>query len=454
MTERERGIGLSPAPIGLLLLCFWGVSQNFDRPVYGVFRFLERAVERADSGYLLAAMALLVAVNAARAILLYEGWFLLAAWLAQALKRPLIERALPLLAVPLCYQAVTWLDLPAIPHFGMPAVLGLAGVLIIQYLTKDVSRWGKQALVLGLLLLSLQWLDVIPLFTAYGFGWGELSMALKGVAALLGVETVLNVAGLVSFLGLFAGALVTTELLVSYEQQLAQLRRLRRQERELALLKEKQLSGRVTSEIQRLVHDLKRPLTTITGLADVLAATLDDDGARRHVAMILQGASTMDQMISEILSPQARRPVTVGSFLDSVLSQLRPLPWGRDIAVEADDDVRSLPLSLNVVRLSRAVVNLLDNAHRATAASHPPRLFLGAFPVAGGVLFSVEDNGPGLETRPRPHRSGWGSTGLGIPFVEEVVGEHGGTVHYGRSDRFGGASLSFVLPLSEGGERS
>ncbi len=451
--ERERD--LSPGPFGAFFLILWVLSQQYERPSYGIFRFLDLAIRHGDSGYLLAAVALLVAVNALRALFLYEGWFLLASSLAEAFKKPPLERVVPLAAVPLCYQAVAWLDLPAVPHFGMPAVLGLAGVVMIQYLSRGVSRWGRQALVLGLLLLSLQWLDVIPLFTAYGFGWGELSTAVKDLAALLGAETVLNIAGLASFLGFFAGALVTTELLLSYEKQLAQFRRLRRQERELAALREKQLSGRVTSEIQRLVHDLKRPLTTVTGLADVLAATLTDVTAKRHASIIVDAAATMDQMVSEILSPQARRPVTVGELLDYAVSQLRPLSWGGSIAVEADKKVRSLLLSINLVRLSRALVNLLDNAHRATTDSVRSRLFLSAAREGEDLLLlSVEDNGPGMGTRPRPHRSGWGSTGLGLPFVEEVMREHGGALRYGRSDRLAGAAVSLVLPLLKGGDFS
>ena len=434
--------GLSPGPLGIVLLVLWGFSQNDERPVSGVFRFLDLAVERNDSGYLLGAMALLVAINAVKALFLYEGWLLVGSSVASFSGRPRLERVIPLVAVPLCYQIVTWLDLPSIPHFGMPAVLGLSGVVLIQYLTRDVSRWGRQALVLGILLLSLQWLDVIPLFTAYGFGWGELSMAVKTTASLMETESILNMAGLVSFLGLFAAALVTTELFISYEKQLAQLRRLRRQERELSALRERQLAGRVTGEIQRLVHDLKRPLTTVTGLADVLAATLPQEGARRHAAMILDAAATMDQMISEILSPQARRPVTAGALVDYAVSQLRPLPWGESIAV----------VDVNVVRLSRALDNLLDNGHRA--AGEPASLLLSARRRGEELVLAVDDDGPGMENLPRPHRSGWGSTGLGLPFVEEVVREHGGRLEYGRSRRLRGASVTISLPLRKGGEIS
>lgn len=439
---------LSPGPLGLALLFLWILSQNSERPIFGVFRFIDLAVERSDSGYLLAAMALLVAVNAVKALFLYEGWLLVGSSVASLFGCPRLERVVPLVAVPLCYQIVTWLDLPSIPHFGMPAVLGLSGVVLIQYLTRDVSRWGRQALVLGILLLSLQWLDVIPLFTAYGFGWGELSMAVKTTASLMETESILNMAGLVSFLGLFAAALVTTELFISYEKQLAQLRRLRRQERELSELRERQLAGRVTGEIQRLVHDLKRPLTTVTGLADVLAATLPLEGSRRHAAMILDAAATMDQMISEILSPQARRPVPAGTLVDYAVSQLRPLPWGESIAVDVDERACGLIVSVNVVRLSRALVNLLDNGHRA--AGEPAALLLSAFRRGGELVLAVDDDGPGMEHLPRPHRSGWGSTGLGLPFVEEVVREHGGRLEYGRSRRLRGASVTISLPLQKG----
>ncbi len=451
--ERPSHAALSSGPVGALLLLLWLLSQFFDQPVRHVLSFFELAAERDDSGFLFAAAGILVLTNAARALLLYEGWFLLADASASTFRRPFLKRLLPLLAVPLCYQLVVFLDFPSAPHFGIPAILSLVSVLLIQILTRDVSGLVNQVLPLGILLFSFQWLDVIPLLTPWGFGWGELSLTLKQLAFLLGKENVLNGMALVSFLGVFAGALVTTELLASYEKQLAQLRRIRNQERELSRLREAELQARATEEMQRLVHDLKRPLTTVTGLADVLAASLPPGKEAHHVGEILRASTTMNQMISELLDPRVQRPVRMSGLLDYALSQIRPQPWSNAIALDTESAGKAW-ISANMVRLSRALVNLLDNAHRATESHATPRILLGSTldPERGRVQFFVEDNGSGMETPPRPRRSGWGSTGLGLSFVEEVVREHGGILEYGRSDALGGAAVAVDLPLLFFGE--
>lgn len=439
---------------GVLFLGLWWVSQFYEEPIYRVMDFLQLAVSTDDSGYLLAATGILVVTNAVRALLLFEGWFLVGSAAGNLSGKRMVQRLVPMVGIPACYQFVAVMDFPSVPHFGMPAVLGLMSVFVIQYLTRDVSRWANRALALGLILFSLQWLDVIPVLTSWGFGWGELSRAIKLIAELPGKEQVLNLVGGISFLGVFAGAMVTIELMVSYEKRLAQIQRLRSQERELAALREQQLRARGIQEMQRLVHDLKRPLTTITGLTDVLAQTAGDPLVQRHSGIILDSAETMDRMISEILSPRARRPIGCGAVMDYALSQVRPFAWSDRIEVHKLAEEEEPGVEVNLIRFSRALINLLDNAHRATAERENPHILLSCERTGDGVSFSVEDNGGGMPDQPRPHRSGWGSTGLGLAFVEEVVGEHGGSLLFGGSP-MGGARVRILLGQNElkGGDR-
>lgn len=429
---------------GLLFLGLWWASQFYEGPIYVVLDFLHLAVASDDSGYLLAATGILVVTNAARALLLYEGWFLVGSAAGNLSGKRVIQRMVPLVAIPACYEFVAVMDFPSVPHFGMPAVLGLLSVFLIQFLTRDVSRWTNRALALGLILFSLQWLDVIPLLTAWGFGWGELSRAIKLIAELPGKEQVLNLVGGISFLGVFAGAMVTIELMVNYEKRLSQLQRMRRQERELGELREQQLRSRGIQEMQRLVHDLKRPLTTIIGLADIMAQTGGDPLIRRHASIMLGSAGTMDRMISEILSPRARRPIGCGQVMDYALSQVRPFAWSDRIETVRVSPVKEPVVEVNLIRFSRALINLLDNAHRATADRETPRIRFSCGEREGQAFFVVEDNGQGMPHQPRPHHSGWGSTGLGLAFVEEVVGDHGGIFRFGASS-LGGARVEISL---------
>ncbi|HPQ37508.1 MAG TPA: kinase, partial [Synergistaceae bacterium] len=230
---------------GTGLLLGWAASLLATAPAGRVLSLLEESASWGDSGYLFFAAGILVLTNTARAALLYVGWFFTADGIAALLQKgPLFSLCIAALAIPLSYSFSSTLASGTVLHFGVPAFFGIATVVLLQYLIRDVPGHITRALVLGLLLFSFQWLDVIPLLTPYGFGRGELSMAVKQMAHLLDREDLLNLLGGIAFLTVLAGGAVTTELLVGWNRQIFQLRRIRTQERELARLREERLRSR------------------------------------------------------------------------------------------------------------------------------------------------------------------------------------------------------------------
>ena len=433
---------------GLLLLAGWGASLFLPQPFRPVFRSFDLAARFGDSGYLVAASFWLVFLNTCAAWMLYLGWFLLGDHLSRSPGRsPRWGQALPLLAIPLCLQAASLLEHRAALQTGVSFLLGTCSVWLVAWLTESVPRWPHKALALGLLLGSFQWLDVIPALTSFGFGQGELAGTLKTLAVVLGRAEVLDVAGSVAFLGVFAGGLVTTGLLVAGDRQMRQQQRIARQERELARLREERIRTRGLLELQRLVHDLKRPLTSVLGLADLLRQGAPDRACRDHGEVIFHSASTMNDLVSEILNPRWRRRITAGEVLDYTRSQVSPLPWWPLLRVEAEEEDLRAPLDLNLVRFSRALVNLLDNGARAVERGGGA-VELRLRRTSDRLEFRVRDDGPGFREEPRPGRSTWGSTGLGLPFVEDVAEEHGGTLSVRREGTWTEVALS--LPLVAG----
>ncbi len=428
--ERRFFVGVGVAMIGL-----WGLSHYPSWPAWSVISSLDRSVRLLDSGFLLVSAVVLVGINAVRAFLLYAGWFMMGG------------KYTPLLGIPACYAGAWFLRLPSVPHFGVPAVMALISVGVIQYLSRGVARQGNRVVVLGVLIFSLQWLDVIPSLTPYGFGWGELSQSIKEVAVLMDRDQVLNIVGVLLFFFSFAVAMVVTELFIGYEKRLSQLRVLRDRERELARLRQDQTQSRVFREIQYLVHDLKRPLTTITGLADVLVHSSADPSVISHGRTIQRAAGRMNQMVSEIGDPMAVQIISPVKAIDYCMSQVSPLEWSRKVAVKVPDLDRSR-INVNLIRLSRALVNLLENAHRATEGMEDPSIALDLIVQDSQVAFRVWDNGPGFSGRPVSRRSQWGSTGLGLAFVREVVEAYDGSLSIENRGE-GGASVSIYIPKME-----
>ena len=227
--------------------------------------------------------------------------------------------------------------------------------------------------------------------------------------------------------------------------QARQFERLRAQDRKLELLRREAERNWVFRELQHLVHDLRRPLTTILGLTDVLLSTLPQ--GREELARMVQAGEGMDRMIGEILREDALSLTSAGEVLDLALSQVSPLPWRSRVEERVAPEAAGAGIRANRVRLSRALVNLLDNGARAVERGGGA-VELRLRRTSDRLEFRVRDDGPGFREEPRPGRSTWGSTGLGLPFVEDVAEEHGGTLSVRREGTWTEVALS--LPLVAG----
>lgn len=439
--------------VGISSLCLWLLVLTISRPLSVVYKLMDLASETGDGGYLFAAAGLLVLFNTSRAIFLYLGWFFVGDGLAELTKKKSLATIVPTLAIPFSYQILALLEAYARPHFGVPAIMGVVTVILVRFLTKDVPGRMNSALAISIMLFSFQWLDIVPALTKYGFGWGEISMAVKELAVLMNRKHLLDLLGIIAFLTVLLSGLVTSELLVLSTLQIKSMQKIRKQERHLAQLREEHLKTRSSREIQNLVHDLKRPLTTIVGLLDVLENNPNfPQNHKKHLNVAKDAALGMNQMISEILSSSSRRVITIEEIISYVMAQVSPLDFHKHVRVVLGEKCKGKTVEMNVVRFSRALVNLLDNASRAAKSiEREPQILLEARCNENLVIFIIKDNGPGFDEIPSSYAgSKWNSTGLGLAFTNEVILEHGGNISMDNAPA-GGGIVRIHLPLNREG---
>ena len=435
---------------GLLCLAAWffALGINGDR----VFLYLERFAVFDDGRYLLASAVMLVILNTGRAVLLYLGWFYLGESISYSSRRGnSMSWLLPLVAIPSCYMLVSQYPDRFSLHLGTSALFGIATVVIMHLSTREIRSWLSRSLVLVLLVFSFQWLDLSPLLSRWGFGGGELSMAVKGLAAIAEWDWVMDAMSIGLFFIGFSGGIAAAALLVGAKIRDVQFRKIRERDREITALREESLRIRGYREIQQLVHDLRRPLTTMLGLADVMAETLPDGMELDYARHIVRTGTSMNQMIEELLKEEARQEVSVSALIGYVQSQINAFSWRHIVEFETDGAVLSQTVCVNLIRFSRALVNLIDNAYMAVKNGDRKKIKLSAVLNGDQVQFAVEDNGRGFsEKQVSAHRgfSEWGSTGIGLAFVEEVVNNHGGTMEKSNLPS-GGAAVTLILPLKE-----
>ena len=210
---------------------------------------------------------------------------------------------------------------------------------------------------------------------------------------------------------------------------------------------ERQIEQR-TVMLSGVSHDLRTPLTRLK-----LGLSMLDDGP--DTAELLGDVRDMEAMLDTFLD---------FARLDSLddLEQVVPadlLEAAAEGAGRAGHRVCVIgpavatPVMLRPMALRRALDNLVNNAVR-----HGTRIELSCQISERAVVFTVEDDGPGIvpEARERAmqpftrlddarSQNVGGSVGLGLSIALDIARQHGGTLRLDRSERLGGLRADLVL---------
>ncbi|KQV44633.1 MULTISPECIES: two-component system sensor histidine kinase CreC [unclassified Duganella] len=199
----------------------------------------------------------------------------------------------------------------------------------------------------------------------------------------------------------------------------------------------------VETLMHTLTHELKSPIAAIQATAELLEEDMPPEQRRRFLSTIQAQNARQRDLIDKLLAlvrveKQQRiddaAPLDVAGLLQDVASdyQGRLAACSLQLIVDAPPQLQLLGDRL---LLRQALGNLLDNA-----ISFAPRgscITMSARSEGDLLEIAVTDNGPGIPdyafervferfySLPRPNAPK--STGLGLPFVREVIALHGGT---------------------------
>jgi len=191
-------------------------------------------------------------------------------------------------------------------------------------------------------------------------------------------------------------------------------------------------------------HDLKTPLTVVSGFAEALRdGTASGDGVARAADAIAQEAARMGALVEDLrsidevgtagltLRPEALNPAALAT---EAVARFVPRAAAAGVEVRADADA-GLVLAADRAAVERILGNLIDNALAVVPAGGHV-LVEARRGVADGVVIRVSDDGPGFPPgslerafdrfyRADPARTGVG-TGLGLSIVRALARSHGG----------------------------
>jgi two-component system phosphate regulon sensor histidine kinase PhoR len=217
--------------------------------------------------------------------------------------------------------------------------------------------------------------------------------------------------------------------------------------------------------VANVSHELKTPLTSISGYAEtLLSLPPDPEMARVFLGTILGNARRMQRLVDDLLDlsriesgrwQPARTEVDVSAAARESWTEVaaRPASQAMEFTVEVEPGAEKLCADLDAIR--QVLTNLMENSLRHTPAGGAIACI--ARRQGNGVAIAVRDNGVGItrEHLPRIFERFYradasrsreeGGTGLGLAIVKHLVEAHGGRVS-AESERGRGTTVTCWFP--------
>jgi len=247
-----------------------------------------------------------------------------------------------------------------------------------------------------------------------------------------------------SIAALFGTVLDTTEL--------------RQKEREL-----QQKNAEMERFAYTVSHDLKSPLVTVKSFVGFLEKDLATGDGERIAKDLLYMRTATDRMsllldqllvmsrVGKVVTPSVRVQFT--ELMQQVLDLLAGSITERAVLVQVKSD-EAVSLYGDRPRLVEIWQNLIENAVKYMGGQSAPRIEIGFEMKSGTPVFSVADNGMGID--PRYHAKIFSlfdkldplseGTGLGLALVKRIVEMYEGKIWVESAGVGSGSCFRFTLP--------
>jgi signal transduction histidine kinase len=207
-------------------------------------------------------------------------------------------------------------------------------------------------------------------------------------------------------------------------------------------------------------HELKSPLTSIQGAAELLRDDIDapapvmtDQDRRKFLDNIIADTDRLTKISLRLRDfARAENPLAVGATkLSSVIAGLRSAFGSLDTNASGDLDT---PMRISAENAGIIFSNLADNALRHESLL----LDISAQRQGNSLLIKVADDGEGVSPNNRTQifdsffttRRDSGGTGMGLAIVRAMLDAHGGSIRLLETEQ--GTAFELTIPVADGPE--
>ena len=221
--------------------------------------------------------------------------------------------------------------------------------------------------------------------------------------------------------------------------------------------------------VANVSHELKTPLTSISGYAETLLSdSPDPETTRRFLSTIVSNARRMQRLVDNLLDlarleaghwQPEQEPVDIAGAAQETWTTVSDRPGAPSVEFRVDVSPGAGVAHADADAVRQILTNLLDNSLRYTASGG--RIVCRTIREGDGIAISVTDTGSGIVRehlariferfyRSDPSRSREeGGTGLGLSIVKHLVEAHGGRVS-AESERGAGTTITCWFPNAPG----
>ena len=249
---------------------------------------------------------------------------------------------------------------------------------------------------------------------------------------------------------------LSEKLTTSYKRLHEQTTKLLQAEKQLGHAQKLSSLGHVSAS---LAHEIKNPLASIKGAAEILADEIPPSHPKHEFIEIMRSEiSRLNNSVNEVLTycrgQQAanqdhQEPLT--QTIDKVVRLLAPQIREKSIELTCAKTGKEGEIKVEEAAMIQILMNIILNAVDAV----PPKgkIHIAHYPKSKGYRIEISDNGPGIA--PENGEQVFESfvsfkedgTGLGLSITRKIVERLGGTIGVTPSD-MGGAKFIVFLPDS------
>jgi two-component system sensor histidine kinase BaeS len=209
--------------------------------------------------------------------------------------------------------------------------------------------------------------------------------------------------------------------------------------------------------ISETAHELRTPLGAIRGeLEGMIDGLIPKDKENLQslyeetgrLKNILEGIDELSQAQASVLTLK-KRPIKLKQFLKNIIERFHKLFIDKSISMELQCD-DNLMINADPERLSQIVINLLNNALKATEKGE--KVWIKAGTKESETFIEIGDTGCGIQQEDLPliferfFKTSREGLGLGLAIVKELVEAHEGRIE-ARSEHGKGSIFTLYIPL-------